>query len=169
MSCQILTQLCRAQLLSRLRHHICHQPLLPIFSARHHHALSDGCVTCQHRLDLSQLDPIPSHLHLLICSSYILYPSITNVSPHVSTAVVPLSFHLYILLFLLLCSPHIPPAYSSPSDVQLSDHSHRHHVPPPVHQPHSHPSHRSPDDLPLPSLRASLHLFADADDGRFRR
>src|ERR1043165_1735038 len=161
MSCQMLTQLCRAQYLSRLRHHICHQPLLPFLSARHHHTLCHGCVSRQDRLDLSQLNAVASHLHLLICPSHILYPPIPNVSPHVSTAVVPLSFHLHILLFSLLCSPHIPPAHSSPSDVQLPDHSHRHHIPPPVHQPHSYPAHRSPDHLPLPSLLASLHLLAD--------
>jgi len=74
-------------LLSRLApppYHIAHQPLLLPLSSRRHHRLLHLRMAQQLRLDLPRLDPVPSDLHLLICSPHKLQLPITSPPRQVS-------------------------------------------------------------------------------------
>src|SRR5262245_46490956 len=68
--------------------HVTHQPLPSThFLSRGHHALPHARMLVQHSLDLGQLDPVSSHLHLSVSSSYILYPSIRQAPSYISSPI----------------------------------------------------------------------------------
>src|SRR5689334_5744174 len=120
---------------SSLPHPVTHQPFLPFSPSHHHRSLSNLFMPLQHRLDLSQLDPIPSQLHLLIHSPYKLQLPSCSISHSIPAPVHPLSCFLAVRIWhkplpRQPSSSYIPTRYSFPSDVQLPYHpfSHRLHL-----------------------------------------
>src|SRR5579872_5916306 len=153
---QIPPQLSRLH--STRQHHIPHQPLLTsssfafcfsrsLYFPHLYRRLFHSRVLLQHRLNLSQLDPVPAHLHLLVPPPLILNRSIAQISPHI-TRPVQLPFPIRIpheypprhLLPLPVPSPHL----HSP-DVQLPAHPLRHHLLFLVQHVHLHVRNRTPD------------------------
>ena len=147
-----------ARLHSTCQHHIPHQPLLwcprfcfcPIPSSyfpHHYRRFPHSRVLLQHRLDLSQLDPVPPHLHLLVPPPLILDHSIPQIPPHISRPIQP-SLAVRIrnesLPRQLLPLP-VPSPYLHSPDVQLPTHSLRHYLLFLIQHVHLHVRNRSPD------------------------
>src|SRR5688572_273097 len=72
-----------------LSSHIPHQPLLHSTALDHHHRFFHSSGRSHHGLDLSQLDPISSHLHLLVFPPYILDAPILQLPPHIPAPIHP--------------------------------------------------------------------------------
>src|SRR6185437_3450345 len=87
---QLLPQLDCIQFRSRLPRHVPHQ-LLSTSSVfhRHHRRLPYSCFRLQRCLDLSQLDPEPANLHLLVRTSPVLQHSLSPPPPQISRPVHP--------------------------------------------------------------------------------
>src|SRR6185295_5358942 len=108
-----------------------HQPLVSrgIFALQHHRFLH-RLVLQQPRLDLSQLYPVATELHLMIHPPQKLQRPISLPPPHISSPVQPPSFApappiRYESLPRQLRSPPVPTPYSCSSDIQLSSHPYR--------------------------------------------
>src|SRR5215510_14617174 len=64
-------------------------PLPPALHPRHHHCFLHTRLLFQPRLDLSQFDPIPSDLHLIIIPAYKLDLPVRQPPPQISRPVHP--------------------------------------------------------------------------------
>src|SRR5262245_31692068 len=145
-------------LLSRsfFSHHISQQPLSSsLVLHRYHHALLHASVFIHHRLDLSQLDPVSSHFHLIVRSPDELDISIRQIPAHISRPIHSLSSSYSVparneLLSRQLRPSHISSPQSHSFDVQLSFHSHRHSLQFPVQHVHPDVRNRLPDRHHIP-------------------
>src|SRR5215470_14329483 len=117
---------CRRTFLS---HHISDQPLTSsLVLSGHHHALSHQTVLSEYTLDLSQLDPVSTHLHLIVRSPDELYVPITQIPPNISRPIQPLSSFIaeYVRDESVGCQirpSHISPRQSHSRYVDISSHS----------------------------------------------
>src|SRR5215831_7849606 len=112
-------------------HHISHQPLpSALLFPRYHRRLPHTFMLPQHTLDLSQLDPIPSHLLLLVRSPDKLQLPALPPPAQVSRPIHPLSSLGAVQvrhksLRRQLCLPQISARQPRSSHIQLAHHSHR--------------------------------------------
>src|SRR5215831_1483472 len=180
-----LPQLLRLQLLPRFSHHIGHQPLVPcLLFPHHHHHFPHPRMLSQHRLDFSQLDPVPPHFHLMILPPHILQPPILPVSPQVSRPIQPSSLHpshpiRHKPLRRQLRSPQISSRHSTAPDVQLPHHSTRHRLPFSVQHINLRVRDRSPDrhrrsflpfpTAPVPGIYSGLRRSIQVVQPRLRQ
>src|ERR1700733_7649658 len=127
---------------SRPLHHIPHQSFVSSrLFLRHYYRSLHSPMQFQHCLDLSQLDPVPSHLYLLIPSPHILQLSLSPPPHHISRPVHPLSLFPSVPvrhkpLGRQLRPPHISPRPLLPPDIQPPSPSHRHQLPIPIQHVH---------------------------------
>src|SRR6185503_20612665 len=160
---------------SRCAHQVRHQPLVSRhILAHHYHHISHFRVLTEHCFDLAQLDPEAPHLHLLVHSSQILQLSIVPVPHLVSSPVQPRASRgakrvRHKPLRRLLRPSQIPARQPGSSHIQLSRHSYRHYLHPPVQHVQLEVWYRSTDQT-SPSL---LHLccrqpFVSHMHGRLR-
>src|SRR5512140_3417906 len=102
--------------------HIGHQLLPRPFSSLHHHSFLHPSLFHQHRFDLPQLDPLPSHLHLSVSSPYKLQLPFSVPPPYISRPVQPFPSCLAVWvrhkpLPRQIRSVYIPPRHSRSSNV----------------------------------------------------
>src|SRR5207247_333772 len=121
-----------------VRHHVRHQPLpVPLLLPRHHHRLRHPLVPLQHRPHLSQLDPVPAHLHLLVHTPHVLQLPAPQPPRQVSRPVHPAPRIPVRVgqepLPRLPRTPPVPSRHPRTSQPPLSHHSLRH---PPQHPAH---------------------------------
>src|ERR1044071_6241430 len=141
---QIAPQLFGFEFGSGFRHHIrCQLLLAALLFSDYRHALFDSPMLLQHAFYLSQLNPIPSDLDLLVHSSQIFKLSILPIPSPISTPIQSLAFFStqpvrHKPLRRPVRSPTIPSPYSCSSYIQLSGHSHWHHFHLPPHHIHPH-------------------------------
>src|SRR6266567_4757680 len=162
-------------------HHIPNQPfpsslLLLLSLLHHHHRPLHSRLLLQHLLDLSQLDPVPPHLHLLVLTPQKFQAPVRLPFHPVPRPIQPLSSSLaesirHELLRRQLRSVHIPPRQPRSSQIQLSRHSHRHHLSPFIHHIRLRVRDRHSDrDSPLLSFLSFLSLSPlRSPIGRVRR
>src|ERR1043166_2327468 len=124
-----LSQLTRRRL--RLTHYIRHQPLLlsRFFLDYDRHVLH-SFVLPQHRLDLAQLDPITTQLHLLIRSPHVFQVPVRAIPSLVSSPIQPRSTFTAVrmrnkALRSQCWLPHITTPYTLATQIQLPHHSNR--------------------------------------------
>src|SRR5579871_2511313 len=112
-------------------HHITHQPLLPRRNLqRQYHRFLHLRVLSETALDLSQLDPIPPDLHLIVSTTHKLQKTIftiTNHIPRLVQNVFPAEWIGQVTLPHQLRTIEIP-RNLSPSDVELAQYSDRHRL-----------------------------------------
>src|SRR6202140_1833687 len=126
----------------------------------------------QDRLDLAQLDPHPTHLHLTIHPPQVLDLPRSPPPPQIPRPVQPLRAlrrnrvrHKPLPRHLRL--PPVPQRQSIPPYIDLPSHSHRHHISIPIQTVHLRVTDRSPDRTrPRPLL---LFLFPPLVPGHVRR
>src|SRR6185369_4341648 len=139
------------------RHHVRHQPLSASFPFRHHHRFLHTLVARQRRLNLSQLDPEPTDLDLLVFPAQELQLPVPSPPRQVSGPVHPLPRHLPIRvrhksLRRQLRSSHIPSRYSRSPNAQLARYSHPHQPQCFIHHIHFHIPDRPPYVRNLPAF-----------------
>ena len=77
----------------RRTHHIRHQPLVArVVLARNHHRMPQSPVAPQRSLDLAKLDPVASHLHLMIDPAQELQLAVRPPARQIPGPVQPLAF-----------------------------------------------------------------------------
>src|SRR5262245_50552279 len=129
----VLPQLC----LPCLPHHVRHQPpLLRTLTPPHHHRTLHPRMLPQHHLDLPQLHPVATDLHLLVLPSQVLQLPVLLPPHHVTRSVqTPTTLPERVRhepLRRQVRPPQVPPRQPNTTDAQLSPHPHRHHLHPPV-------------------------------------
>ena len=143
--------------------------VVPAVPPRHDHRLVDRRVPSQHRLHLTQLDPVAPDLHLLVPSPDVLDAAVSQVARQVPGAVqAPFGMWSEGVRHETprrqLGPVQVPARQQRSADVQLSHHSHGHGTAPWVQDVHASPRQRTPD-------RNLLLLFSCLSerrrDGRF--
>src|SRR6185312_9505867 len=166
---QLLPQLDCIQFRSRLPHHVPHQ-LLSASSVfhRNHRRLSYSFLCLQCCLDLSQFDPEPANLHLLVRTSPVLQHSFSPPPPQISRPVHPCTRIIAVRVRnesfrTQPRSLQIPPRYSRSAHIQLSHHSRSHRLQ--IIIQHIHPQIRyvPPNHTPLSSAHHLLRQSRVAD------
>src|SRR5215470_17336332 len=163
---------CRRTFLS---HHISDQPLTSsLVLSGHHHALSHQTVLHKRLLDLSQLDPVSTHLHLIVRSPDELYVPITQIPPNISRPIQPLSLPLAEsvrneLLSRQLRPPHISSRQSLSGYVYLSFHSYRRRLQRFVQHIHLRVRYRPPDRRRFTSCLSLFYFIHATSHHRLRR
>src|SRR6185369_16214438 len=163
-----------ASLLPRVQHHIPHQPFVSRRALLHHYrCLFHSFLLRQHPFDLRQLDPEPSHFHLLIAAPDELQLPVSPPSHLIPSPVQPLSPNTaegvrHEPLRRLLRSPRIASGQSFTAHVQLATHSHRHRLQPLIQHVGSRVTDRQPDRHASPGYQLPAHHFAGAEGGVFR-
>src|ERR1041385_7342927 len=118
-------------------------PLLP----PHHHRFLHSLMLPQPSLNLSQLNPISPHLHLLVLPPQIFQFPIPQVPSSISRSVQSVSLTKWIRsepLSRHSSLPYIPARQSLSSYIDLSLHSHRHRFQPLIQHIHLHVPQRPP-------------------------
>src|SRR5882672_8134720 len=116
---------------------------------------------CQHHLHFSQLEPVSSHLHLVIPPAHKLQLPLL-VPPHqIPRLVQPLSRPpaqkvRHKLLRRQLCPPPIPSCHTRPSYINLTHDPPRRRIHPLIQHVHLPVSYRSPDGYRFHLLSQSL-------------
>src|SRR6185437_10460189 len=131
---QLLPQLDCIQLRSCLLRHVPH-PLLSAASVfhRNHRRLPYSFLCLQCCLDLSQFDPEPANLHLLVRTSPVLQHSFSPPPPQISCPVHPCTRIIAVRVRnesfrTQPRSLQIPPRYSRSAHIQLPHHSRSHRL-----------------------------------------
>src|ERR1051326_4785644 len=128
-------------------------PSTPHLLPHHHHRFLHSLRLPQPSLNLSQLNPISPHLHLLVLPPQIFQFPIPQVPSSISRSVQSVSFTKWIRYEPLSrhsSLPYIPPRQSLSSYIDLSLHSHRHRFQPLIQHIHLHVPQRPPDRHSLP-------------------
>src|SRR5262245_20052773 len=165
----------QAALLLLLRNDVSYHSLLSwLVLSRYDDRLFDDRVSPQHCLDLSQLDPIPSHLHLIIQPSQKLQLSPLSVPHQVSAPILPLSSLFPIRIWHESLRRQFRPLLISArqsisSDIQLSAHPYTRQLHPSPQDVHSRVGDRPPDRDTLPYLLPLPHPMAGREGRVLRR
>src|ERR1041385_5137773 len=120
----------------------------PHLLPHHHHRFLHSLMLPQPSLNLSQLNPISPHLHLLVLPPQIFQFPIPQVPSSISRSVQSVSLTKWIRYEPLSrhsSLPYIPPRQSLSSYIDLSLHSHRHRFQPLIQHIHLHVPQRLPD------------------------